>query len=368
MGIKRFFVRACGLCSLLALTITVASPTTASADDDEDRDRFGRVLLEDLSSPKGLATNQAGDLVVAQGAFGPPAPVLIYPLSGPDRGEPFPVTEPFSLIDVAVSPLDDTGWGLGPGELVDHVYLYHQLADGTVETVLDITVYQETDLDPVDQDDPPLPEESNPYGLTILPSGDALVADAAGNDVIRVSPTGEAFTVARFDLELVKTSHLGKDSGLPPKITAEAVPTTVTVGTDGAIYVGELKGFPFRPGSSKVWRIDPDAEGAWCSVRTPDPACTVYRDELTAIQDIAFSPTSGRLFVYELARDGVLAFEEGFDTGEFPPAVLLVVEKHRRHELAKGHLSEPGGITFGLGGLFVTDGVFSNGRLLRIHR
>ena len=89
----------------------MASPTAASADDDDDRDEFpGRVLLEDLSSPKGLAADQAGDLVVGQGAFGPPGPVLIYPLSGPDRGEPFPVTEPFSLIDVAVSPLDDTGW------------------------------------------------------------------------------------------------------------------------------------------------------------------------------------------------------------------------------------------------------------------
>lgn len=30
MGIKRFFVRACGLCSLFAL-ITLAMPTTASA-------------------------------------------------------------------------------------------------------------------------------------------------------------------------------------------------------------------------------------------------------------------------------------------------------------------------------------------------
>jgi hypothetical protein len=26
------------------------------------------------------------------------------------------------------------------------------------------------------------------------------------------------------------------------------VPTSVAIGKDGAIYVGELKGFPFRPG------------------------------------------------------------------------------------------------------------------------
>ncbi len=49
--------------------------------------------------------------------------------------------------------------------------------------------YQATDPDPVDQDEPPLPR-SNAYGLTIAPNGDALVADAAGNDIVRVTPDG----------------------------------------------------------------------------------------------------------------------------------------------------------------------------------
>ena len=107
-----------------------------------------------------------------------------------------------NLIDVAISPLDDTGWGIGPVETGD-VHLFHQLADGTVVDVLNISAYQAEDPDPVDQDDPPFPEESNPYGLTITPEGDALVADAAGNDIIKVTPSGDATTVARFDLELV---------------------------------------------------------------------------------------------------------------------------------------------------------------------
>ena len=104
-------------------------------------------------------------------------------------------------------------------------------------------------------------------------------------------------------------------------------------------------------------------------VRTvvPDPSCTVYRDGFTGIQDIAFNRSNGRLFVYELAADGVLAFEAGFETGEFPPAALLKVKKHKTTALAAGLLSEPGGIVVTRDGkVFVTDGMFSNGRLLRI--
>jgi len=154
----------------------------------------------------------------------------------------------------------------------------------------------------------------------------------------------------------------------PPTLTTEAVPTTVTVGPDGALYVGELKGFPFRPGSSRVWRIDPHAQGGvLCSVNTPSRGCKTYAKGLTSIQDIAFSPNTHRLFVLELAKDGALAFEAGFETGEFPPAVLLTVGRHGRSELVKGKLSQPGGIAFSRSGkLYATDGVFGNGRLLRI--
>ena len=226
-------------------------------------------------------------------------------------------------------------------------------------------------LIPVDQDD--FPEESNPYGLAALPGGDALLTDAANNDLLRVTPDGETTTVARFDLEEISTDHLPPDFPLPPGvelppiITAESVPTAVAIGPDGAAYVSELKGFPFRPGTSHVWRVDPDAEGAFCSVREPEADCTVYAEGFTGIQDIAFNRSNGRLYVYELAEDGVLAFEAGFEAGEFPPAVLLKVKKHKRVELAAGALSQPGGVVVARDGtVFVTDGMFTDGRLLLI--
>lgn len=356
----------------------VTVPGGAAADDDHHG--AVKVLLDGLNSPKGLALNTERNLVVGQGAFGPPSPALLYILHGPDRGNAFEVTAPANLIDVAISPLDGTGWGIGNGLLL------HQLADGTVVTVLDIGAYQAGDPDPVDQDGDP--GESNPYGLTIAWNGDALFTDAANNDLVRVTPDGVATTVARFDLEVVSTDHLG-DPTLPPEMTAEAVPTTVTLGPDGWIYVGELKGFPFRPGSSNIWRIKPWADGAWCSVTTPDPSCRLYSTGFTAIQDLAFNRQNGKMYVYELAEDGVLAFEAGLPgengeppTGPMPPAVLLEVwrrwhddDADRRgdghcdkgRELAAGQLFEPGGVVVDRRGqVFVTDGVFSGGRLLKV--
>ena len=363
-----------GVCGVTALVSLVAAPLPVRAGDDDDgHDSSAKVLLTDLSSPKGLGVNGDKNLVVAQGAFGAPGPVLVFALRGPGKGTAEAITDAFGLVDIAISPKDDTGWAIG-----GDTHLYHQLADGTIDDVLDIPGYQLTDPDPVDHDDPPNPTESNPYGLTIARNGDALVADAAGNDLIRVTPDGDAVTVARFDLESISTDHLPPDfpgGPLPPNFDAESVPTTVAVGPDGAIYVGELKGFPFRPGTSKIWRIKPGAEDAWCSVNTPDPSrkCSLYSSGYTAIQDIAFDRSSGRLYVYELAADGVFAFEEGFASGVFPPAVLLEVKKHGRHgdkrtELAAGELSQPGGVAVSKGKVYVTDGVFGVGRLLRINR
>jgi hypothetical protein len=337
--------------SLLALLVA-GSPTSAKPAAQE--------LLTGLSSPKALALSLEGNPVVGQGTFGPPGPILEYLLHGPARGTTQELLDEAAVVDIAMTP-DGAGWAIGGDGM-----LYRMAGDGVIEPILDIAAYQASDPDPVDQDD--FPEESNPYGLTALPSNDVLFSDAAANDVVRVTPEGDATTVARFDLEDVATDHLPEDFGeFPPTITAEAVPTSVTIGPDGWAYVGELKGFPFRPGTSHVWRVDPYGEDAWCSVREPDPSCTVYRSGLTAIHDIAFNPNNGRLYVYELAADGVLAYEAGFESGEFPPAVLLKVKKHSWRELVPGALSQPGGVVVARDGtVFVTDGMFTDGRLLRI--
>ena len=86
-------------------------------------------------SPKGLAVGTAKDLIVAQGAFGPAAPVLSYVLHGRGRGSVNEVTDPFNLVDVAISPRDGTGWAADrarrrheddPDSDPADAHLYHQ--------------------------------------------------------------------------------------------------------------------------------------------------------------------------------------------------------------------------------------------------
>lgn len=345
------------VCVLVAGVFAGAAPVGAAHQDTT-------VLLSDLTSPKGLALAPNGDLLVGQGAFGPPGPILLHDLDGPGTEE---ITAPVSVVDVAAGK--GQGWALTGGSedgvAEGGATLYRFDGSGALTAVADIAAYQAGDPDPFDNED--VPAESNPYGLASLPSGDALVVDAANNDLLRITPGGNITTVARFDTELIKTDHLPREFGLPPRIPAESVPTSISVGSDGFVYVGELKGFPFRPKSSRIWRINPEAEGAVCSATTPDPNCRTAAKGFTAIQDIAVDVANRKLYVYELAEGGVFAFESGFETFSFPPAVLLeVTGSGQRSELAPGELSEPGGLVVDGGDIYVTDGIFTGGRLLKV--
>lgn len=271
-----------------------------------------------------------------------------------------PVSDPIGLVDVVVAT-DGALWGLesGTGQL------HRKTLFGSWRHVADIPAYQATDPDPTDLEDDPT--ESNPYGLAAFPGGAVLVADAAGNDVLKVTKRGQISTVARFTPEDVATDHLPPEIPVPPVLPTGAVPTSIAV-THDAIYVGELKGFPFRPGSSNVYELSLRADGVTCSADAPTRACRVAHDDLTAIQDIAVDPWTRSVYVYELAAEGTLAFEGGFETGDFPPAVLLEIRGGHRRELAAGQLSQPGGVTAAFGQVHVTDGTFGEGRLLRIRR
>lgn len=353
--------RATGLISAgLIIVATLLTTVPASAKSRLD------VLLDGLASPKGIA---AGDhsVFISQGWFSEPGPVLEYLLTGRDRGTTREITPPLMITDITGTP-DGAGWAI-VWDGATAVDLVRQASETSApEIILDIIGYQAIDIDLDDQDG--LPEESNPNSLAGLWNNDVLLADAAGNDLLRVSPDGTTVTVARWLREEVPTN----DPGLPPTMLAEAVPTTVAIGPDGWAYVGQLIGFPGTPGTAHIWRVNPFAEDAVCSVEVSDPDCSVWKSGFTSIMDIAFNPHNGTLYVYEIAEDGWLAFEEGFATGTFPPAVLLEVKGDKIRELVPGQLSEPGGVAVGWdGSVFVTDGVMgigdnpNHGRLIEIH-
>jgi hypothetical protein len=194
------------------------------------------------------------------------------------------------------------------------------------------------------------PVDTDPFGILALP-GKQIIADAGGNDLLEVSANGTVRTLATFPSQLAPAPPF---LNLPPgtMIPAEAVPTTVAVGPDGAYYVGQLTGFPFQPGSANVYRVP--AQGG---------APTVAYSGFTNIISIAFGP-DGSLYVLEISKNGLLS-------GNPQGALIKVLPNGTRVELAAGELFMPGGMTLGPdGSIYVTNWSVAagGGQVLRIQQ
>jgi hypothetical protein len=260
-----------------------------------------------------------------------------------------------------------TGGG-EPGTGAATLYLLRRGKDA--KPIADIAAYQEGDPDPYNQEGPPT--ESNPFGVAALKDGSVLVADAAGNDLLRVYPNGHIVTVARLKPRTVEVPE-----GLPPEfdgnpippagteITAEAVATSVTVGSDGYWYVGELRGFPATPGTSEIWRIKPGSRNAVCNPERPNRGdCRRFADGLTSIVDLA--PGSHHsIYAVELVTQSWFQWELGIA----PPigGLFRVRPGGSIKELVPGTLTLPGGVdTSRHGKIYVTGPIFGPGSLWRI--
>jgi hypothetical protein len=227
--------------------------------------------------------------------------------------------------------------------------------------IADIGKYQAKDIDPYSTNGPA--EETNPFGVAALKDGTVLVADAAGNDLLRVWPNGHITTVARLKPRVVKVpTGLGTDA--PPAGTlmpAEAVATSVTVGSDGYWYVGELRGFPATPGTSQIWRIKPGSVNAVCDPAKPyEGKCQRYADGYTSIVDLAGGP-KGTLAVVELAKVSWLKWEMG-GSGVGSLYLQYPGKWHKagyKKELAGGKLTLPSGTAISHSGkVYVTAPLF----------
>ena len=125
--------------------------------------------------------------------------------------------------------------------------------------------------------------DATPFGV-LAEAGASHVADAGANALLRVAADGRVDTVAVFP-PLPNPTPVG-----PPMV--EAVPTSVARGPDGALYVGQLTGFPFVQGLANVYRV---VQG-----QAPQVHCSGFK----AIMDIAFGP-DGSLYVVENATGGL---------------------------------------------------------------
>ena len=226
---------------------------------------------------------------------------------------------------------------------------------GGTTVVADIGAYIATHPDPDDLDQPPNPTESNPNGLALLPGHKVLVSDAAANRLLLVNKNGAITTIARFRPEQVAWTLPFPGPGLT--VPAEAVPTAVAVGPDGAYYVSELTGFPFTKGAARIWRIAPGTVDAVCDPQNinPNGPCQSVATGFSSVIDVTFG-SDGTMYVLEIAKNG-LAGALVLGT-EFPPIGALWAVKNGSRTLISDTLVAPGGVAVDKNHIFVTTSTF----------
>ena len=187
------------------------------------------------------------------------------------------------------------------------------------------------------------PIDSDPYAFTAYRGGFA-VADAGANDLLWVSPEGKVSVLAVFPTQIEKlTEALARRIGAPPSqrsITVQSVPTCVTVGPDGALYVGELTGNPFEPGTARIWRI------------VPGEKTSLYASGFTNISDLAFDGKN--LLVLEIAA-------KGLTDPHSPGALIRLAPNGKRSVLAGAGLVAPTGLAVGNGLIYISNNGFYPG-------
>jgi hypothetical protein len=289
---------------------------------------IGDVIAEGLTAPRGIDVTEDGTVYVAEAGLGGDDCITI---PGGEGEEDFELCfgDSGSIVMVAggeqssaVSGLrsldlgggESTGaqdvvaaedglyivMGLGAdpaerealGEIVgDLGWLLLADSEGTVSRALDVAAY-ESEANPDGGDPAEGGVDSNPYSLVMDGADGWVVSDAGGNDLLHVDGAGVISTLAVFEDRMVDAPpFLGLPEGA--QIPMQAVPTGVTMGPDGAYYVGELTGFPFVPGMARVWRVTAEGEAE------------VYAEGFTNIIDVAFD-ADGNLYVLEMLAGGLL--------------------------------------------------------------
>ena len=168
--------------------------------------------------------------------------------------------------------------------------------------------------------------DTHPYGVASLGGGAWAVADAGGNDILRVGPTGVITTLAVLPPQpLHVTAAFAKQNGLPKctvgiTYNSEAVPTDVEVAPSGQLFVTTLPGGAGGPG--KVYSLPSST-----SFGQPSEVATGF----AAATNLAID-SAGHIFVAELGSGQVAEVVNGEAVPVLSlPAVVAI-------EYANGHL------------------------------
>ena len=182
-----------------------------------------------------------------------------------------------------------------PG-LANFARLVRVAASGEWRFVADIGAYEAANNPDGRLTEAGLPHlDTNPYGLVPFPGGH-LMTDAGANALLRVRADGDISLVAVFQS---RGSTPPRPSFAPVDernfaTIADAVPTSVVLGPDGAYYVSELTGVPFVDTRANIYRVVPADEPQMFFIA--DACLTGFK----MILDMAFDG-EGNLYVLQHA-------------------------------------------------------------------
>jgi glucose/arabinose dehydrogenase len=343
----------------VALAVGLSGGAAALAADGGPQ-----VIAQGLNSPRQLAFSPGGTLYVAEAGSGGSRPCQVseetgkncFGLSGAiaeigkkgtvtrvvtglpslaaEEGNTGPADLTFTgnhqfALTIGLGGTPEYRKGFGPdaallGTVVTGDLRAHKGA-GTVQEAFDVAGYEKannpdgTDID------------SNASGIARWGNG-WVVTDSGGNDVVNTRKGGSTLAV----LPPVPTTQPVEVPGmgtLPVGFPADAVPTDVVQGPDGAWYVSQLVGFPFEPGSSSIWRI------------VPGQAPQKWATGLTNVTSLAFAD-DGSLYAVEIAAQGLL---------NGPVGALVKVAPHSTSpQVVAGGLFAPYGIAIQGNSAYVT--------------
>jgi hypothetical protein len=287
----------------------------APVSTEEASATTGEEVATGLNNPRGIFVAADGTLYIteagtggdveAMGPFGPGTAGQTGQISvvSPEGEQSVLVSDIVSLdagfgqIEgvMAVYATDTSLWvvyGLGPqGE---ENPFEGTIAESVVEHDLEtLEVLQTIDLRAFEAENNPDEAEevvSNPADIAVAEDSTIYIADASGNSVVKWTAEGGAELFAAWPVVEDELS---------------AVPTAVSVGPDGDIYVGFLSGFPYPPGAARVERYSPEGEleetyGGLTLVTDiyVDEEGTVYALEMAeGFGDTGFIPNSGRVVI-----------------------------------------------------------------------
>ena len=188
--------------------------------------------------------------------------------------------------------------------------------------------------------------QNNPYNVSALSGSEVLVADAAGNSILKADDEGN---VDWFAILTPPTDGNGEwiELGQVGDVTcyAQPVPTAIAVGPDGYAYIGELTGAlvdGLPVGLSRIWKIPADAKNVTCS-EGGSGECELLIEGLTSVIDVAIGPDN-LLYVVEYDENSWLTAY-----GALPPAggkiTVYDLDGNLLETVAAG-LSYPSAITF----------------------